>query len=90
MSDSGAPASEPSRLAVGSHVSLTALAAVDRAPKASHFRGELEIRFLTVLEAGWAKPMRWFFAASRWLEHLSECPAPHLFQFITLLLSFPV
>ncbi|MDX6460965.1 MAG: hypothetical protein QOE55_4662 [Acidobacteriaceae bacterium] len=79
---------QPSWLAVGYHRSAAPCAPVDRAPS-RNLRRKLEMRLLTVLEACWAKPMRGFFAASRWLEHLSEYPAPHVLQFIPLLLSFP-
>jgi hypothetical protein len=80
--------SEPGGFVVGGYVPVAALAAVDRSPPG--MRRKLEKRLLAVLETSWAKPMRGLYAASRWLEHLSECPAPYLLQFIPLLLSFPV
>jgi hypothetical protein len=73
----------------GNHCRVTARASVDGVPT-RNVRRKLEMRFLTVLEACWAKPMRGFCAADRWLEHVSRYPAPHLLQFIPLLLSFPV
>jgi hypothetical protein len=80
---------EPCRLTFGRHMSVAALAAVDR-PQAVRTYRKLEMRLLTVLEACWAKPMRWLGATDRWLVHVSECPAPQIFQFIPLLPSFPI
>jgi hypothetical protein len=46
---------QPIRLAVGDHVYVAALATKDRAA-AGHLRRKLEMRFLTLFEACWAKP----------------------------------
>jgi hypothetical protein len=79
---------KPFLFAIRRHHCRTPCAPVDR-PHALCAHGKLEMRFLSVLEACCAKPMRGFRAADIWLEHVSRYPAPHLLQLIPLLLSFP-
>src|ERR1700676_347716 len=80
---------KPLRFVFCGHNTVACLAAVDHAALNTRAR-RLEKRLLAVLEACWAKPMRGFFAASRWLGHVSEYTAPDCLQIIPLLLSFPI
>jgi hypothetical protein len=89
MADINSPLySGPRGLAFGNDRRAAPRAPVDRA-HARDARRKLEMRFLAILETCWAKPMRGFRAADRWLEHVSRYPTPHALQFIPLLLSFP-
>src|SRR5882672_5650093 len=79
----------PVRLVGSSDISLARRAHVNGIAS-EHCARRLEKALLAVLIAIWTKPMRWFGAASIWLQHVGHRPSKtHGLQFIALLLSIP-